>query len=76
MSSTRLDALLVAHVGPQDIGNRDGAVAVLVELQNGNQDPWARDAGVIQRVDEACFAIGILVLDVQSPCLELTQIGT
>ncbi len=42
-----LDQLLPVHVGAQYLRDGDGAVLILVELQNGNQDSRAGRDGVV-----------------------------
>ncbi len=49
----RPDPLEAAHVGPQHLRHRDGAVRVLVVLQHGDERAAHRHARAVQRVDEA-----------------------
>ena len=46
----RLDLLETTHVGTQNLGDRDGAVGVLVVLQNGGHGAAGRQAGTVESV--------------------------
>ena len=46
----RLDFLEAAHVGAQDLGDRDGAVGILVVLQNGGHGTAGRQTGAVEGV--------------------------
>ena len=46
-----------AHVGPQDLGDGDGAVGLEVVLQEGDEHTGRRHHGVVQRVAELLESI-------------------
>ena len=46
----RLDLLEATHVGTKNLGDRDGAVGVLVVLQNGSHGAASRQTGTVEGV--------------------------
>ena len=68
----RLDLLETAHVRTQNLGDRDGAVGVLVVLQNGSHGTTSRQAGTVKgvQVTRALEVLGVAVLDVGAAGLE------
>lgn len=67
------DAGASVHVWAEHLGNRDRSVGVLVALEEGNQNSWGGDAGVVEGVGELCFPLSIFVTKVQAACLELVE---
>src|SRR5687767_6800261 len=51
-ASPLLDPLAAAHVGTEHVRDRDGAVGVLVELEDRDQHARAGDGGVVEGVAE------------------------
>src|SRR3546814_12527630 len=50
----RSNAVETAHVGPQSLRNGNRAIGVLIILDHGDQRPADREAGAVERMDEAC----------------------
>lgn len=73
----RLDLLEAAHVGTQNLGDRDGAVSVLVVLQNGCHGTAGRQTGTVEGVQIArtLEVLGVAILDVGATGLEVTTVG-
>src|SRR5439155_21772987 len=53
--------------------NRNSAIAILIKLENGDENPRAGDDSVVERVAELHFPVVIAVTHVQSPRLEIVE---
>ena len=53
--NTRTDHLKATHVRAQHFGHDDGAIGLLVILQNGDDDARQGQAGTVERMDEFRF---------------------
>ena len=73
----RLDLLETTHVRTQDLGDRDGAVGVLVVLQNSGHGTTSRQAGTVKgvQVTRTLEVLGVAVLDVGAAGLEVAAVG-
>ena len=70
------DGLLSPHVRPQDLRDGNGAVLVLVVLQDRDHGPGEREAGPVEGVDELALEVGLRpVLYPGPPGLEVGEIG-
>src|SRR6185295_5803039 len=69
----RHDVLLTSDQRTQRLRNRDRPVCVLVVLQEGNEDPRARDDGVVQGVAQADASLPVAILQVEPSRLELVE---
>ena len=71
-----VDDFLSAHVGSEDLGDRHGAVLVLVVLEDGDHGPWQGETGSVQGVDELALEVGLgPVLDPGPPGLEIREVA-
>src|SRR3954468_23437874 len=67
---------ICAEVGPKDIGDRDGAVWLLVHLEDRRDDPGQREARPVERVDELRLrALLGPVADRHAPRLVVAEVG-
>lgn len=57
------------HVRPEDLGDIDAAVFVLVVLQQGDENSRRSDAGIVQGIAELGLAVTVPILNVQPPAL-------
>ena len=71
------DLLHAAHIGTQNLGDRDGAVGILIVLQNGGHGAAGRQAGTVESVQVArtLEVLGVAILDVGAASLEVTAVG-
>ena len=76
VSVVPVDDFLSAHVGPEDLGDGDGAVLVLVVLEDGNHRPGQGESGTVEGVDELALQVGLgPVLDPGPPGLEVGEVA-
>src|SRR3990170_8143013 len=75
LSRWRLDFREAAHVRPENFGDGDGAVGLLVVLEDGGPGPTDGDAGAIQGVDEFCLRPRVsAVANGGPPCLKILEV--
>src|SRR5688572_30510279 len=71
------DSFAAGHVGAEDFGDGDGAVFVLVLLEDGDEDSGAGDGGVVEGVAElglGLSAFGLFaVAEVKAAGLEVFE---
>ena len=68
------DLLLSSHIRLQHLRYRNRSIHLLIDFQDRNQNPGARDARIIERVDECLLPVIRLVLDVQAAGLKIDGI--
>ena len=67
--------LRAAHVGTQHLGHGDGAVGVLVVLDDGGHGAAHGKTAAVERVREVLPAVLVDVLDVGATRLEVTAVA-
>src|SRR6185437_4431786 len=67
------DAFLVIHVFTERFGDGHGAVFVLVELQDGNENTRGSDDGVVEGVGKEGFAFSGFVAEVTAAGLKIVE---
>lgn len=75
-SVVAVDYFLTAHVGPEHLGDGDGAVLVLVVLEDRDHGPRKGEAGSVEGVHELALEVGLAPeLDPCPAGLEISKVG-